>query len=602
MRPSKAMLSYIMHFKLQRMPFEAGVHTGPLFLTSGLKRTLESMIDRVASGSAISLLSGPSGSGRTTMLLAAFQETPTFKDAVILSVRGIENEIPTHILKGLGIHPLKDHTTPLESLRRYLSQHSSELWALLVFLDDIEGLLQEHGDELNTLLRLRDSEQLPIQFVLAGGPEASSALKALIPSRLFNVTLPELSLDSLDRTETEAYLNHRLKSAGATKSLFSAHAIDRIHFYTKGRPLKINRLSDRCLQIAALKGDSSISRGLVDQVVRPDSSAQRFKKPSKGSLVAWSLLAIGPMVLAIILYPSMFDSERSEISPVVRSTGFMTSQEGTTLSSNPTSDNVQPSLEPDHSNASAPRDAVGEVSALGASSPPNLEKGSNELPAPSETLGLGPVPSESVSLQDALPIPAKSNESLLSWLSGTTISNDELERSLLRLWHPEMPSSAKISCQNASLVGLRCERFKGSVKALAGLNLPAVVEFKLPGGIQKGAVLRFLSPHQVSLTMNKEARNFELDEFSKDWSGKAVILWRPSKDMQTQLSDIQQEASPSELEWLRSYMDHESMSRSSHSESVIRFKGIGETPHLSDSDVSLGDQSCETQDGILSTP
>ena len=72
--------------------------------------------------------------------------------------------------------------------------------------------------------------------------------------------------------------------------------------------------------------------------------------------------------------------------------------------------------------------------------------------------------------------------------------------------------------------------------------------------------------------------------------------------MQTELSDIQHEVSPSELEWLRSYMDHESMSRSSHSEPGILSKGIGETPHLSGSDVSLGDQSCETQDGILSTP
>jgi hypothetical protein len=54
-------------------------------------------------------------------------------------------------------------------------------------------------------------------------------------------------LGSFDRDATEAYINHRLRLAGASRMLFDVDAVDALHELSHGIPRVINTLADNAL-------------------------------------------------------------------------------------------------------------------------------------------------------------------------------------------------------------------------------------------------------------------------------------------------------------------------------------------------------------------
>jgi len=66
-------------------------------------------------------------------------------------------------------------------------------------------------------------------------------------------------LPALDKIETAAYIQHRLKIAGCTQSIFSAQALEAIFQNSAGVPRLIDNLAIKAITLAAMKNISSIT-------------------------------------------------------------------------------------------------------------------------------------------------------------------------------------------------------------------------------------------------------------------------------------------------------------------------------------------------------
>lgn len=67
--------------------------------------------------------------------------------------------------------------------------------------------------------------------------------------------------------QVEAYINHRLSVAGATREIFTPAACECVHRASRGVPRLVNQICDYALVYAFTDGRDLIDAGVVEQVV-----------------------------------------------------------------------------------------------------------------------------------------------------------------------------------------------------------------------------------------------------------------------------------------------------------------------------------------------
>jgi general secretion pathway protein A len=73
-------------------------------------------------------------------------------------------------------------------------------------------------------------------------------------------------LRPLDMDESVSYVNHRLRQAGATRSIFSDRALETVHTLSGGNPRQINRLCDLALLIGFAEEQQLIDGPAIEAV------------------------------------------------------------------------------------------------------------------------------------------------------------------------------------------------------------------------------------------------------------------------------------------------------------------------------------------------
>ncbi len=116
-------------------------------------------------------------------------------------------------------------------------------------------------EEFRGLLNLEDADRKLLSLVLFGLPELDRVLH-LDESLAQRVDI-RVTLEGLDEDEVTAYLEHRLKKAGASRALFTPDAIEALWTWTRGVPRLVNTLADNALFEGALAGARAIDAAVV---------------------------------------------------------------------------------------------------------------------------------------------------------------------------------------------------------------------------------------------------------------------------------------------------------------------------------------------------
>ena len=108
---------------------------------------------------------------------------------------------------------------------------------------------------------------LPLKILLCGQESISYTLKRSAHADPVNRICVRYWLPPLTASQTEAYVDHRLRCAGASEKLFEPEAKNLIHDYSGGIPRQINNVATACLINAALRNTDKIDEDIVNETM-----------------------------------------------------------------------------------------------------------------------------------------------------------------------------------------------------------------------------------------------------------------------------------------------------------------------------------------------
>ncbi len=245
---------YESFWQLDAKPFETGCDPRYFFPGEAHQAALLKLRYAIENRRGGAMLTGASGVGKT-LLARLLQSTLAENITPIVHLvfpRMETGELLAYLADELQGSSLS-HGTPgtHESVRRIQSflAKNTELGQHAVVLVDEAHLIDD--------IALLEALRMLLNFEFDGRPALTLLLVGQVGLMTAMERTPQLEeridvkclLRPFGRAETAAYVDHRLRTSGAVKGLFSNDAMDTLHELSGGVPRRINRLCDLALLI-----------------------------------------------------------------------------------------------------------------------------------------------------------------------------------------------------------------------------------------------------------------------------------------------------------------------------------------------------------------
>jgi len=275
---------YERHFGLSAKPF--ALTPDPAFLYPSRQHAMAmTMLEYgLESQAAFCMLTGDIGSGKTTLIRKLLRQLGDHVVVGLISNTHTRFEsIHRWALSSLGVKAADDSDVgAYEALvDALIGEYGKGRRTLLIF-DEAQNLSPEVLEELRLLSNINSEKDLLLQVLLVGQPELRATLSRPELRQFAQRVSVDYQLRPLNRSETHAYILHRLKVAGRSVPLFSAEAIEFVFARTNGVPRLVNLLCDYALVYAYAEQREVIELDLVTQIVRDRRSGQALSASGAG--------------------------------------------------------------------------------------------------------------------------------------------------------------------------------------------------------------------------------------------------------------------------------------------------------------------------------
>jgi general secretion pathway protein A len=216
------------------------------------------------------LLAGPAGVGKTLLVGALERQLPeSFAPFVHLVFPQMPGpQLLIWLAEEMGAGNLGGNATVEASVRalsRAFAQNCERGRHAVVAIDEAHLLSEANTLETVRLLLNFEHQGAPaLTLLLVGQPSLLPALDRM-PGLEERMAVKCL-LRPLNLEETVSYVNHRLKSAGAERTIFENEALEAIFYLTRGLPRRINRLCDLALLIGFAEEQATLGATQIESV------------------------------------------------------------------------------------------------------------------------------------------------------------------------------------------------------------------------------------------------------------------------------------------------------------------------------------------------
>jgi general secretion pathway protein A len=468
---------YLSFFGLSEKPFAITPDPRYLYLSERHAEALAHLLYGINESGGFIQLTGEVGTGKTTVVRTLLSRVPHHADvAVILNPRVTPVEFLLTICEELGL-PIdtadRDSVKQMvDALNRRLLSAHAEGRRIIVIVDEAQNLSAETLEQVRLLTNLETPTQKLLQIILIGQPELRDLLDRNDLRQLAQRITGRYHLKPLSREETQGYVRHRLRIAGATGEIFTPGALRELHRLSSGIPRVINVSCDRALLGAYTKEARRVSAALVRQAAG-EVYGRRF-------VPVWMGWATGVAVAAGLA--------------VVGVVGVRTWQ---------------------HQSA-----------ALRAAHPPTAATPASPQPA---------AISAAAGTAAARPMPAAVSINGLLAANNANTTDAAAFRRLLSLWGTAMTDD-RDPCGQAQKAGLACLEQRGSWAQVRTLNRPAILTLTDDAGQKHRVVLSALDDKFATLVLSEHNQRVPIEEVSRDWFGDFTIVWKPKTSRTRELS------------------------------------------------------------------
>ena len=260
---------YTDYYHLQSKPFQLSPDPGFLFSSQGHRRAMAYLVYGVHQGEGFIVITGEIGAGKTLLArtLARKLKSQNMVLAQVVSTSLEADDIIRMVASSLGLSPEGSKAVLLNRIEQFLIACHREGKRVLLVLDEAQNIPARSLEELRMLSNFVCDDKPVLQTFLLGQPEFRRTLQSPELEQLRQRVIATCHLGPLDRSETEAYIVHRLKTAGwVGDPSFSYDAFAAIHQNTGGIPRRINILCDRLLLMGRLDEKHAFTGTEVTQV------------------------------------------------------------------------------------------------------------------------------------------------------------------------------------------------------------------------------------------------------------------------------------------------------------------------------------------------
>lgn len=248
---------YTNFYNLREEPFRLTSDPRFFHLAQPHAAALATLIEAVMRRKGFVLMTGPIGTGKTTVVHTALQilsERATtsnpISSAFILNPTLSREEFLEMILTEFEV-PCTGTSKParLSALHRMLLDTQRRGGTSLLLVDEAHLLSPELLEEIRLLSNADTYQEKLLQIVLCGQPELLGILRKPEMRALRQRVASSCVLRPLNLAEARAYIAERLHSAGyrGTTALFPTQSLEEIVRLTEGVPRLLNLLCDACL-------------------------------------------------------------------------------------------------------------------------------------------------------------------------------------------------------------------------------------------------------------------------------------------------------------------------------------------------------------------
>lgn len=254
---------YQSFYGLREMPFNVTPDPRFLYLSPTHQDALAHLQYGIQERKGFIVLTGEVGCGKTTLCRTLLDQLDDdrYETVLILNPRIDEVQLIYAILRELGEtlpqNAASDATGVLnEALLKRITQGKE----IVMIIDEAQNLSFEVFEQVRLLSNLETDDQKLLQIILMGQPELTQLLREQRLRQLRQRVLVYYDLTHLAQTETAAYIQHRLTTAGSQgRPRFTRRALRQIHKYTQGTPRLINNLCDKALLAAYIRNSDEVN-------------------------------------------------------------------------------------------------------------------------------------------------------------------------------------------------------------------------------------------------------------------------------------------------------------------------------------------------------
>ena len=234
---------YTRHFAFTRLPFENDLVTDQLF-ESNAHREAEARLKHLVELRGIGLLTGEVGAGKTTVCrhVTANLHPGLFRVYYVSLTTGNVLDMYKSIGWELGLPTERSRATAYRAIRNEISR----------LVDEAQHLRNDVLEDLRLLTNFEMDAERRLCLLLVGLTELRRRLAMAVHESLSQRLVVRHHIGSLDRSELDEYLTHRLRLAGRELPLFEPPAIEALFQASRGLPRPVNRIAHYALSAAAL--------------------------------------------------------------------------------------------------------------------------------------------------------------------------------------------------------------------------------------------------------------------------------------------------------------------------------------------------------------
>ena len=257
---------YLELFKLHELPFRLTPDPAFLYLSKHHARAKAYMESTIWFTDGFVVITGEIGSGKTTLIETFLKELE--KDVVVAQINQTQVsaiEFLQTVLVQFGFQPFRMKKAELLStLNEFLVEQYANGRRVLLIVDEAQNLSNKVLEEIRLLSGVETTKEKVLRIILAGQPELNDKLNSQMLTQLAQRVRLRFHLTALSKSDTSAYIQHRLEVAGSQgRQIFDPETFPLIYRYTGGIPRLVNTLSDTAMMAAFAQDRDSVG---VDDV------------------------------------------------------------------------------------------------------------------------------------------------------------------------------------------------------------------------------------------------------------------------------------------------------------------------------------------------